>query len=316
MNIPDNLPLASNFTTMPRRGKKAKAAQQRELKKSDPRSNNLNQLRPCEPEQSNNNPNENASKIVSGTLHQGDTRFRYPGIQCTYISFLSLIQMIVKEPKTWTTRDVDACIIDGNALFMKHCRTRQMEPKMLMANELPDFIFYTQKSFICKQLDSQIKVGLLEQSGNESFGHSLTQALNTAESCLLICGGQTVAIAKLDRHLFTFDPHSRGHDGLLHPLGSAVLLSFATVNEAIAHFNRLFDSLGLRSSEQFEIVPLNIFQHTTENTKSSNTSDHIGINEDSQSNTVKTSPNLEQHEKIPKKRINRLRYTFKLEVLF
>ena len=45
--------------------------------------------------------------VVSGTLHQGDTRFQYPGVQCTYISFFALISMELKSPHLWTTHDID-----------------------------------------------------------------------------------------------------------------------------------------------------------------------------------------------------------------
>ena len=47
-------------------------------------------------------------KVVSGTLHQGDCRFQYPGIQCTFISFWALISMIIKNPLSWNAKDVDS----------------------------------------------------------------------------------------------------------------------------------------------------------------------------------------------------------------
>ena len=52
-------------------------------------------------------------KVLSGSLHQGDIRFEYPGVQCTYISLWALISMKSKNPHIWNADDVDSCIMEG-----------------------------------------------------------------------------------------------------------------------------------------------------------------------------------------------------------
>ena len=270
---------------MPRRGKKSKAAKQRESVKgySDPQAHGSLEHRN---DQSNSNIIMCVKKVVSGTLHQGDTLFLFPGIQCTYISFLSLVFMTIKEPKSWTYKDIDACVFDGNSKFIGHCRERDMEPKMLMANELPEFISYFGKEFICKRSDSQIQVGLLKPSKDnmkegeiQSICNGLTEVFNYTDSCLLICGGQTVAIAKHEDHFYAFDPHSRGKDGLLNPVGNAVLIMFATLDELIVHFEKLLlDSLKLQWSQQFELVPVSISENPSESTSNVSTTSTLILN--------------------------------------
>ena len=269
---------------MPRRGKKSKAAQQREIMKGefDQSQSRISELRV-----SNSSRISHAKTVLSGTLNQGDARFLCPGIQCTYISFLSLVKMIEKEPESWTTADVDSCIIDGNCRFMKHCRMLHIEPKMLMANELPEIISFSEKSFVCKQSDRQIIVGLLKPNTDANYVSKtlcdgLSEVFSTADSCLLICGGLTVGLSKHSDSFFAFDPHSRGKDGLVSPTGTAVLIVFPNLNQMIAHFERLFlESLKLRCYEQFELVPLTISRQMLENIDTLGNSNSTSTNEES-----------------------------------
>ena len=85
--------------------------------------------------------------IISGSLHQGDVRFLYPGVQCTFISLWALVLMESKPPLLWNTADIDGCIIDGNDRFLEHCFNIQIQPRQLLVKELPKSI-KTGKSFI------------------------------------------------------------------------------------------------------------------------------------------------------------------------
>ena len=72
-----------------------------------------------------------------------------------------------------------------------------------MAKELPEFITIQDQTFQCHQLESEIKVGTLRRLAVEEtnfISNTLSEALNQhfhkSDSCLLFCGGQTIAIAK------------------------------------------------------------------------------------------------------------------------
>ena len=254
--------------TMPRKRKGVTAAQQRERHK---RQQNHSVNDPLQNHQSEQDSvkfthKPDAYKVISGTIHQGDTRFKYPGIQCAYISLIALIRMSLKDPKSWTPGHIDSCVIDGNARFLRHFEELDMEPKMLLANELPNLINISQKSFVCYQSESDIEVGLLKPNlcdADKDFAKSLEKALlerlDSSHTCLLFCGGLTIAVAKVESHFYTFDSHSRGKDGLLNHAGTAVVIVFDHLNDLIGYIEKLFlHSLKLRPFDQFELVPVKI----------------------------------------------------------
>ena len=174
--------------------------------------------------------------------------------------------MEMKSPHVWTAHDIDTCVINGNFGFVKHCIERKMQPQMLMAKELPECITVQDRNFKCQQLESEIKVGTLARPAAEetnyianTLSEALDQTFHNSDSCLLFCGGQTIAIAKREFLFYIFDPHSRGKDGFLHHTGTAVLVSFADIHNLTLFVERLFmHHLRLKSSEQFELVPITI----------------------------------------------------------
>ena len=254
---------------MPGRSKRSKAAQQREHTKAeytkvDVKERNTGNFENKLPLATQCN---SEFETVSGTLHQGDTRFMYPGVQCTYISFWALMSMAIKSPHLWTAYDVDGCVIEGDARFIEHCFKRNLQPQTLMATELPRCIRVHGNIFTCHQLDEQITVGTLagiqaideRNRLSETLGDALSKGLSMSDSCLFVCGGQTIAIAKRKSIFYVFDSHSRGKDGMLHHKGTAVLVSFTEIQGLIKFLQQLFlQSLRLRSTEQFELVPISI----------------------------------------------------------
>ena len=265
---------------MPRKRKGVTAAQQRErLRKKQDSSNNDTLRIHGESEVFSQQPD--VCKVTSGTLHQGHTRFQNPGVQCAYISLMALIRMTLKDPKSWTSDDIDECVIDGDSSFVEHCETLGIQPKMLMASELPRFVRLSQTSFVCNQSDRDIEFGLLnpilcdvDECNTKGIDKVLLEKLTDSPSCLLFCGGLTIALAKVENSFYTFDPHSRGKDGMLDPMGTAVMIAFAHLKDLVCYIEKLFLlSLKLAPSHQFELVPINIAKHEnlleacTDNTK-------------------------------------------------
>ena len=207
-------------------------------------------------------------KVLSGSLHQGDIRFEYPGVQCTYLSLWALISMKSKNPHIWNANDIDTCIIEGNNRFLSHCIEEKLQPKMLLVKELPQVVNDNDCTFACLQLDDNIIVGTLSQPVSnatafftESISGAIVKGFGISDSCLLVCGGQTVALAKREGNFFIFDPHSRGGDGFLHQTGAAVLTFFTEVQYLVSFIERLFlHSLLLKPSEQFELVPITVVE--------------------------------------------------------
>ena len=140
---------------MPRKSSRSKAAEQREeVKRKDVNlevSQETSLL--CENESLQDMRAVTDYKVLSGSLHQGDIRFQYPGIQCTYISFYALICMKMKHPSDWNANDINSCILRGNKRFIDHCLKQKWQPKMLLVSELPKEINILGSIFECCQTD-------------------------------------------------------------------------------------------------------------------------------------------------------------------
>ena len=230
---------------MPARKKRSKAATQREHEKRndcerEPVDISVpSTLQNCSLQNVQSN---GYCTVVSGTLHQGDVRFAYPGIQCTFISFWALVLMENKSPLLWNTTDIDSCIVDGNDRFIRHCSKMLIQPRQLLVKELPQSCDAHNSLIQLSQLDSAIKVGMLNQplsicetnAVSVPIEEAILGCLHRFSSCFLVCGGQTIAIAKRQNLFFVFDSHSRGQDGLLHHMGSAVLVSFIQIQDLIS----------------------------------------------------------------------------------
>ena len=143
--------------------------------------------------------------------------------------------------------------------------------------ELPQSINAGESLIKLDQFDSNIKAGTLDQQSfkNATVGiftieEAILRSFCQFTSCFLVCGGQTIVLAKRKNRFFVFDSHSRGKDGLLHHTGSAVLMSFIDVQVLIAFIKQLFlESRRLNSSEQFELVPVSISKQSVFKEKAS-----------------------------------------------
>ena len=123
----------------------------------------------------------------------------------------------------------------------------EIQPRQLLVKELPQSSDAHNSLIQLSQLDSAIKVGMLNQplsigETNAVFvpiEEAILGCFHRFSSCFLVCGGQTIAIAKRQNRFFVFDSHSRGKDGLLHHMGSAVLVSFIQIQDLISFVKQI-----------------------------------------------------------------------------
>ena len=207
--------------------------------------------------------------------------------------------MKTKDPSVWAGSDVDFCINRGNDGFLKHCFGQNWQPKMLLVNELPQVINVNSTVYDCRKLYSYIAIGTLDPPNDGASCISSTvedadvNCFDISDSCLLVCGGQTIALPKQNNSFFIFDPHSRDKAGLLNHSGNAVLVSFIEIKSLIIFVRKLLmDSLGLKSSEQFELVPILILEF-----HGSTSEGGFGINSQNRSTAESSLPKIYDNEK-------------------
>ena len=95
--------------------------------------------------------------------------------------------------------------------FFEHCFNIQIQPRQLLVKELPQSINAGKRLIKLDQLDSNIKVGTLDQQSlkNATIGiftidEAILRSFDQFTSCLLVCGGQTIALAKQQKQIFCF----------------------------------------------------------------------------------------------------------------
>ena len=125
---------------------------------------------------------------------------------------------------------------------------------------------------------------------------AVLKSFDISDSCLLVCGGQTIAVVKRENKYFIFDPHSRGINGMQHHSGNAVLVSFIDIHSLIGFIEELSrDSLRLKPTEQFELVPIFISEQRCSkikqdmNTSFNEITDHDMVDDSHQENSAKAT---------------------------
>ena len=260
---------------MPARKKRSKAASQREEKKRF--DSDIDLCESAYEQKQNSEPFTYAPhsitaelkyRVVSGTLNQGDVRFMYPGIQCTYLSLFALVCAQQKHPSTWSPIDVDSCVISGDKHFLDSFSASNETPHMLLVNELPKSFCVDDEVYKCHHYDDEIQVGLIAQEhhANTNCSSISNCIIDAVKNCfvvsnagLFVCAGQTISIWKDENEYFMFDPHSRDSNGLQCSGGNSVLVIFYTMEGLLRHLDKLLlESRRVERSSQFELVPLSI----------------------------------------------------------
>ena len=81
-----------------------------------------------------------------------------------------------------------------------------------------------------------------------NLGHSYDKAL-------LVIGEYCIAVFKdYDGNFGFFDPHSRNVEGLVNPDGTAVMLTFANVENLVSQLYTMCNSLGFNDCTQYELM--------------------------------------------------------------
>ena len=207
-------------------------------------------------------------RVVSGTFHQGDGRFEYPGIQCTYLSLFAMIYAQQKRPSEWCPSDVNNCVSCGNSQFLDYFSARGETPCMLLINELPSTVRVENSIYGCFHYDEEATAGLISHECNvsanlNSYSRCLADAVRNcfrvSNAGLFVCADQTVSVWKEGNDYFMFDPHSRDCNGLQYSEGNSVLVIFCSIEGLICHVSKLLlDSRRVERSSQFELVPISI----------------------------------------------------------
>ena len=175
--------------------------------------------------ESNPGPTYAIGKLISGSFHQSNARFRTTaGIQCAQNSLFTLCFSQVKKVFRWNTPDLDYILTEGDILY-KSLGTMDL----LSADELPRSVVISNYNIPIDYLELETEVANLRTG--EPFLIGIVSINAYDETMLLFMGGFTTAIMKQYGYFYLFDSHSRDEQGLSIVGGTSVLLKFSDLTE-------------------------------------------------------------------------------------
>ena len=103
-----------------------------------------------------------------------------------------------------------------------------------------------------------------ENSGLPSLHCALQSNLSSSRSCLLTIGAVCSAVFKRNDLYMFFDSHSHGENGLSSVDGRSILIAFSSLDDLVGYMYAFYDSMRIDMSLQFDLLPVRIRKHTSE----------------------------------------------------
>ncbi|XP_041835348.1 uncharacterized protein LOC121636109 [Melanotaenia boesemani] len=198
--------------------------------------------------------------VVRGSVHQGHSRFRNPGVQCMAIGLVSLARHMLSSVFNWKTEDLDLALWLGDQLYT-HLKDHGLIPPgedFLMIPELPkEHVLYWQnfKFSFPETVSGDVTVTegeFIECGAFVTLEHGLERMLSQYQTCLLTLCSNTCAVISASGRFAVVDSHSRSATGMVDVNGTSVVLYFGSIREVFDHFSCLAAMFG-GSNKPFEI---------------------------------------------------------------
>ncbi|XP_044191600.1 LOW QUALITY PROTEIN: uncharacterized protein LOC122969723, partial [Thunnus albacares] len=204
-------------------------------------------------------------KVVRGSFHQGDEQFKYGGLQCMAIAFVSLAKHTVSSVFSWKRHDLDRALVVGDELYssLRDHGIFMHQSGLLSVPDLPQQLV----------IDGQVRnftfgdvvfgeVGvtdgeLVDFGVFVSLRNGLERIFSQYSACLLTLCGNTSAIICENGHFAVVDSHSRSNFGLLHCNGTSVVLHFACLDE-LHHYICCFADSVSSSQKLYELCGVSV----------------------------------------------------------
>ncbi|XP_062283095.1 uncharacterized protein LOC133987667 [Scomber scombrus] len=191
-------------------------------------------------------------KWIRGSFHQGDQRFKYPGVQCMPIALASLAEHTVRSVFSWRRRDLDHVLHLGNDLyaFLRENKRIGGSSQILSVPELPGQHVFDGQQFtfdygsdyvsgVVNVVDGE----LVEPGFPTSLLHGLERMLGNYSTCLLTMAGTTCAVISQNGRYAVVDSHARSAAGLVSPYGRSIAAYFSCVRDLHEYICNLAASL-------------------------------------------------------------------------
>ena len=178
--------------------------------------------------ESNPGPTYTILKSVSGSFHQGDSRFgTTAGSQCLCNALYAIGYSVYKRVGLWNKSDLDNILTIGDQL-----RKVINKNNFLSTIDLPETVCVNGTDLQITKLDNYH--GCLCTGLNFISNVHVSTEIK-GNGLILIFNGYSICILWNKAHFFLFDPHSRDSRGSVTSDGTSVLLKFRSMR-AIEHY--------------------------------------------------------------------------------
>ena len=198
---------------------------------------------------------------VQGTRHQANIRSN-GGAQCTIIAFTALIfASFILSPSEWTSSSVDRVLYAGDDLYTGIVDSNYGgdHTHVFGHDEVPHIVHVLGRPYHTNNLNTFYGiVGQETQTdvGSLSLETAVHKSLSLSQSALATFNAETVALVTSESVYYIYDSHARNCNGYPDSEGSAVLLTFHTLEDLILHLKKRYPSC------QFELTPFTITSET------------------------------------------------------
>nr|XP_057908497.1 uncharacterized protein LOC131104874 [Doryrhamphus excisus] len=180
-------------------------------------------------------PTGGLQKVVKGSFHQGNTRFKYAGTQCMAIALCVTALHSIKNVLLWDTADLDMAVVEGDQLYttLREHHVIHHPSHFLCATELPKqeviaghkFEFCVKDDYASG--DVNVVSGYYIENGIHVTLHDALQTMFSKYStCIFtVCQSSCAIICDAGQYCLV-DSHSRSCNGMVCSDGTSVVLCF------------------------------------------------------------------------------------------
>ena len=184
---------------------------------------------------------------VRGHWHQGNISYG-GGTHCTLMALTALIfALYVVSPNDWGAGTVDSVLFAGDNVYSHTVDTyfNGDHSRLFGHDEIPTDVDVLGIRYHTRVLETQF--GIVGHLGNDdvltvSIEQAILTTFSLSQYTLATFNSESVAIFGSESLFYIFDSHARDMNGYADSDGNAILLSFSSREQLVAHLNTRYNN--------------------------------------------------------------------------
>ncbi|XP_073688496.1 uncharacterized protein [Garra rufa] len=193
-------------------------------------------------------------RSISGSFHQGDRKFKWPGKQCVAISLAAIATHSVHSVFSWESKDLDNVLNAGDSLYRNLRQSGSIadptKKNLLCIPDLPkEYVFSTNDfkfeygDFVSGYVGS-IDEEFIRSGACVTLVDGLQGMFAKYDTCFFTLNGSTCAIIKHNGQYAVIDSHARNSAGMVDGNGFSVVVYYNSLSYVLGHIENLAACMG------------------------------------------------------------------------